>query len=119
MIQKKEIMKAFKKNKRIPIAIRLASISDVNEINKLYDNYFNYLKEDSLPCYITVEGFTNNDYSWFGEKTSNKNEILKNYTLVTIEEAKKIHIETPDSIKESNKIENEEIDSLFARLAYK
>ncbi|MDX9744848.1 MAG: hypothetical protein RBT59_13585 [Arcobacteraceae bacterium] len=104
------------KERKEPIAIKLNSTFDIEEVNKLYDNQFDFLRQDLLPCYVTIEGFNNSDYSWFGANTSNKDEILKDFTLVSIERAKEIHIPTPSNIKIENEIENQKIDNLFASL---
>lgn len=101
---------------RTPIAIALNSTSDIAEVNELYDNQFDCLGEDVLPCYVTIDGFLNCDYSWFGADAYNKDELLSRYSLVSIEKAKEIHVYTPSHIKIANEKENQEIDSLFATL---
>lgn len=106
-------------NKFQPIAIKINSIEELKEINDLYDNQFDYLDQNLLPCYVTIEGFNNEDYSYFSEDCSNKNELLKNLKIVSIKKAKEMYVEIPNYIKEKNKKENEEINSLFSTLKYR
>lgn len=99
-----------------PIAIKIHNKADLNIVNELYDNQFNYMDEYMFPCYALIAGFSCSDMSYITEDTCNKKEILKDYRIITPAMAQKSHIEIPEKIKEANRKSREEIDNLFSRI---
>lgn len=96
---------------KFPVAIKLISHEDLKKANDLYEDHFEFLTVDEIPCYIVIEGLKNNQFSWFGANASNKDELLKNINLISIKDA--VKIETDMETKMINDIENKKIDDLF------
>lgn len=100
----------------VPLAIKVECMNELEMINNLYCNHFDFLDKEILPCYVLIAGYENKDLTYFGDNCSNKNEILKDYKIMSIDEAVKIGFNIPENIKEANRLEMLEIDSIFTTL---